>query len=56
MTEAQKLCEILDRIKKQIEENVEPDGTCRFNVQYMEWSLIMAEKTLQDGIEKFKTE
>lgn len=53
MNETQELCEIIDRIKKQIKENVNADGKCCFNVQHMQWILMLAEKTLQDSIESF---
>ena len=56
MDKAQELCDRIDRIKKQIEENADADGNCRFNEQHMEWILILAEKTLQDSIESFKME
>ena len=56
MNEAQELLEIIDRIKKQIKENVDADGKCCFNVQHMQWILMLAEKTLQDSIESFAME
>lgn len=54
--DAQELFDIIDRIKKQLQENVEPDGKCRFNAQEMKWILQLAEKTLQDSVKSFIAE
>jgi len=56
LNEAQELCEMLDRIKKQIKENADADGKCCFNVQHMRWILILTEQTLQDSIKSFEIE
>ena len=56
MDETQELFDIIDRIKKQLQDNVEPDGKCRFNAQEMKWILQLTEKTLQDSVKSFVTE
>ena len=48
MNDAQKLFELLDRVKKLIQENSEPDGICRFNFEQINCLLEVAEIVLQD--------
>ena len=56
MNAAQELIDMIDSIKKQLQDNVEPDGKCRFDVQQMKWILQLTEKTLQDSVKSFVTE
>jgi hypothetical protein len=54
--ESQELLDTFDRIKGRMIENVEPDGTCNFNVQHMKWMLQLLEKTLEDSVETYNVE
>ena len=47
----QDLLDTLDRIKQTMAENVDPDGSCRFDLQHMEWMLALTEKTLCDSVQ-----
>ena len=56
MNDAQELFDMIDSIKKQVQDNAEPDGKCRFDVQHMKWALQITEKTLQDSVKSFRAE
>ena len=56
MNAAQELLDMIDSIKKQLQDNVEPDGKCRFNVQEIKWILQLTEKNLHDSVKSFIAE
>ena len=53
---SQELCEMLDNMKKLIQDNSEPDGKCRFNAKSIGWSIQTMEAVLKDSIESYKME
>ena len=53
LIDGQELLDIIDRIKKQIQDNTEPDGSCLFNTQEVKWILQLTEKTLQDSVNSY---
>jgi len=56
LNDIQGLYDMLDGIKLRLQENIEPDGTCRFDIQHMHWILLLADKTLTDSIEAYRSE
>ena len=54
MNDAQNLFDLIERIKKLIQENSEPDGTCRFNVEQIKCLLEVSEVILKDSNESNK--
>jgi len=51
MNDAQKLFILIEKIKKLIQENSEPDGTCLFNVEQIKCLLEVAEVILKNSSE-----
>lgn len=56
MNDARELYDILDRLKRQIQDNVSPDGSCRFNAADIKTMLELTEMTLQKSVEAYTTE
>ena len=54
MNDAQNLFDLIERIKKLIQENSELDGTCRFNVEQIKCLLEVSEVILKDSNESNK--
>jgi len=55
LSDSQELLDKVDSIKRQLQENMEPDGKCRFNVQEIKWILQLTEITLQNSVKSFMT-
>ena len=56
MADVQELLDTIDRIKKQMQDNTEPEGKCRFSVQEMKWILQLTEITLQNSVKSYSAE
>jgi|GEM_PF-3372458 hypothetical protein len=54
MNDAQKLFDLIERIKELIKENSEPNGICRFNVEQIKCLLEVSEVILKDSNESNK--
>ena len=51
MNDAQKLFDLIERIKELIKDNSKPDGTCRFNVEQIKCLLEVSEAILKNSSE-----
>lgn len=56
LDQARELYDMLNGLKRQIEDNVDQGGACQFNFEHIKMMLALTKMTLEKSIEEFKME